>query len=565
MSRASHTALLGALLLAGCGAFRLVPQVPTCTSDDQCAEGQVCFADGCGDPGRDLVVEITANTRTGQHAQDVAIPDGTLKASFDVELHPPMSLVGELQRDLQPDADPTQRTLYTEQVTMRAVGESTLIPGVVRTFEQTFPRPERGTYSMAIGAGRYTVTAIPQDVSVPPLARGQVTVVPGATAQASFAFPSIDGTLTIAGRLLERIEPGLPPLEIALTQAAMELEAVDPVAKRALSQRTFTSSGLTGSRGDFVLSIDPAAATLDSIQIVARPRDADALVPTKTFTLTRPYPSAVSLQMGAFGDALPGLAGVVRGADGLPVADATVVLEGPVSGGGTFRSKAVTTDAEGRFYANLLPSSDTGAYTLTVLPNAKSAAGILTASTRAVVKAGQPPALEPSVFTCPDRLQVHGGVVRPDGDPGRNTLVIATPVKAVQGRPLPRDPAEALADDQGRFQLDLDPAVYRLDFLPGEDFPRMSRFVEVKPPAGADGGGTGGHTVQLEDFELGRGRKLTGLVTSRPYPNQTQPEAVNATVRFFRVTTLDGKPSSLLVAEGVTSDRGIYTVVLPTR
>ncbi|MBL8954160.1 MAG: hypothetical protein JNK82_25510, partial [Myxococcaceae bacterium] len=36
-------------------------QLVACTVDVQCRQGQVCFPDGCGDPGKNIVVEVTGN------------------------------------------------------------------------------------------------------------------------------------------------------------------------------------------------------------------------------------------------------------------------------------------------------------------------------------------------------------------------------------------------------------------------------------------------------------------------------------------------------------------------
>lgn len=558
---------LAAVFLGAPGCSGGPPQQRECQEDSQCASGEICFPDGCGDPGTNLVVEVTANTRSGQHEQDFAIADGSLRPTYDVELLPPMSITGQVDRSTTADGNPDWNVLYSEPFTIRATGESVIIPGVSRTFEQSYPRPERGAFSMPVGAGRYTVTAIAADATIPPMVRTAVKVDNGVNSQLYFAFPSIDGTLDITGRLIQSIEPGVPPVEIPLDQAAMELEAIDPATRRPISQRTYTATGITGSsRGDFVLTVDPAAKLLPSFQIIARPRDSAAIVPTKTFTLTKPYPVGTTvLQVGDFGTVLTGLTGQVVDGEGAPVGYASVFLEGKVSGGGTFKSRTVLTNALGEFSVDVLPSADDGAYTITVLPLSRSSAGVLTATTRAVPKPGYKPVLEPARFTCPDRLKVTGTLLRPDGKGEAAAVeVIATPIKAADGRPLPLEPFSGVTDENGRFTFHLDPAVYRFDFQPGEEVPRMSRYIPVRNPEGPDASGVSG-TIELGELSLSKGRKVTGKITARLSSNsaETPVAASNATVRVFRLATIDGKPGAVLLGEAVADAFGNYGVVLP--
>jgi hypothetical protein len=107
--------------------------------------------------------------------------------------------------------------------------------------------------------------------------------------------------------------------------------------------------------------------------------------------------------------------------------------------------------------------------------------------------------------------------------------------------------------------------VYRLDFLPTDGFPRASRFVTVEAQSG---NAPGAATPQLlPDFALSRGRRVIGRITSIPDRTGHVPiaPAPYATVKFFRVTQLDGKPAAFLLAEGVADASGTYSVLLPTR
>jgi hypothetical protein len=91
----------------------------------------------------------------------------------------------------------------------------------------------------------------------------------------------------------------------------------------------------------------------------------------------------------------------------------------------------------------------------------------------------------------------------------------------------------------------------------------VSRFVTV--PANVDASGRL-QPVELPEFTLSRGRRVTGTISSIPRWLAT-PEpmpAPFASVKFFRLVTFDGTPSSLLLAETVADAAGNYSVMLPT-
>ena len=115
------------LVASGCGRPSAAP--PICTSDAQCDSGQLCFAEGCGDPGKGIVVEVEGGALNGQFAHDFAVEAGKLSAVADFPIGPPLSISGEFQRERSASSNPLDRTSYTEAVVLRAVGESTLLPG----------------------------------------------------------------------------------------------------------------------------------------------------------------------------------------------------------------------------------------------------------------------------------------------------------------------------------------------------------------------------------------------------------------------------------------------------
>lgn len=523
-----------------------------CSSDDQCGASEICFSDGCGDPGRDLVMEVTPNARAGQLEQDFALSN-RLTAQLDFQVKGPGALAGVLARNVGAVEDPKEQVLYTDEVLIRATGESALIPGRARSYEQTFARPERGTWELRVGEGTFTVTATPAEPSVPVAEAKAVTVAAGSTTTIPFAFASLESTVVLAGRLLRQVKVGPPPVELAVTQTSMEVQVFDTRQRRALSQRVAVSSGSAGSKGDFVLSMDPAARLEDRVTVIAMPKDPSALVPSKIFNDVRPLQEIVSLELGEYGEALPQVGGQIVNSAGQPVAGAVVFLNGTVGGGGVFSSKHVFTDKQGQFAVDLLPSPDGADYTVTVLPPsdvAGAAAGVLVATARASAQAGTSAMLEPATFSCPDKLAVTGALDLPNGGRAPSVEVLATPLKPVDGLPLTLESSSVFTDAQGDFALALDPGVYRLDFMPSGDLPRASRVIEVRRSTGA---------VTLQPFPLSLGRRLRGTVR---YADQTV--VPRASLKLFRVTAgPDGVRTSQLLAEGLADEQGAYTLVVP--
>lgn len=575
MSRTHLTlALLTGALLSGCGMAARTR--PACTSDSDCGPSEICFPEGCGDPGKDIVVEVVPNNLSGHHAQDIELP--TLSAQQDFTAVTPMKITAEVSL--------STGARVSSPVTLSAVGESLLIPGVTRRFEIAATPNGQGLVELPVGAGKYNVSVSAAQEIPPRPVEVRVDSEQGENVSVRFVFPR--NPLTFSGRLLKTYVPGFPPTEIPL-QYPMELIALAPHASRSgdvLSQPSLPS---TSQSGDFTLLINPVAAELKTFQLLASPRDPSSPVPSKVFTC--PYPpetgvgcytdavnasspeSSLRLELGDYGELLVGLTGTLLGTDGLPVKGAEVYLEGQVGGGGTYRSPHVETDAEGKFTVDLLPSSPNATYTLYAFPPPESAASILVRSARAVAVSGKVGRLEPDVFTCPDRVPVVGTVLRFDGSIASGVQVKAAALAPIDGHPLPRQEFSAYSDDSGRFDLALDPAVYRLDFLPGEALPSRSRFLTVRAEPAVNG--LGMKAIDIQELRLLRSRKVSGFVTAQHYPSPdtsgqttggiTTRPASYALVRFFHVTSVEGKPASILLGEAITDANGFYTVQLPTR
>jgi len=556
----------GLLVLAGCAASG--PGVPVaCTSDAECGSGQLCFAEGCGDPGRGIVVEVGGDPVGGLYARDVPIADGTLGKDRDFELGGPLIVTGEFQREKTGDIDPTNRTFYREPVVVRALGQSELIPGISRVFEQRFERPERGRFTMNVGAGKFRLTAWPMDPSVPPASVEDVSVEPGMNSpDVIFAFPSVEGAVTLSGRLIKRIDATqVPHVEIALAQTSMDLQAFDPTTREPLSQRFPVASASGSTQGDFTITLGPRAKELPAVLLVASPREASAWAPTKSFLVEAPFPNAVTLELGDFGDPVT-LVGQAFEPSGNPLANAQVMVEGVVAGGGTYRSRVVLTDAAGTWQLNTLPNAPGESLSVYVIPPPMSEAAVT--RTPVKVEALEPDQLgrllAPEIKAQP-RLTVSGQVLTPEGEPARNVGVRALEsvanVASGPTRPFPLDPVEVVTDESGAFTLKLDPAAWRLEFV-SADLPLASRLVTVRSEVDAQG-------EYVKDFSLpvvtlAKGRSVSGTVRGTVGLTAGAPVPYS-TLRFYRVTAVEGRASAILLGSTVADDKGRYSVVLPSR
>lgn len=559
-----------ALFLTGCALGAPVDRLarPPCNSDAECGAGMLCYAEGCGDPGSGIVAEVAGDPLAGQYTRDFAIDDGTLGPARDFDLATPLMVRGEFQRERTGNPDPTNRTFYTESVLLRAIGESELIPGITRTYQQKFDKPERGYFQMNLGAGAFTVTALPVDPSVPPIALPDVRVRPGFdTPYLNFAFPAVEGAITVSGRLVKRVDTTkLPAVEIALTDStsAMDLQAFDPETRAPLSQRFPVSSGTAGAKGDFTMTLNPAANQLRTVLFVATPRVAGSTVPTKTFAAATPLPNNLFFELGDFGEAFK-VTGLVKGPDGLPVSGAQVMLEGTVNGDGTFRSRIVLTDVAGQFTVDTLASRRDQTFLATVVPPPTGAAAVTQVPVRVEAGVGGIGTLSTPTLKCNSRLTVTGTVLRPSGTPAQLVTVRAieqvASVEPGTERPFPLDNVEVTTDAEGHFTMQLDPATWRFEFV-APDLPLASRLVTVR--SRVDSTGAPITSVEVLPVQLPEGRKVSGTVRAVVGQRPDAPVA-NATLRFFRVTSVEGRKSAILLGTALTKESGEYSVFLPTK
>ncbi|WP_404362124.1 carboxypeptidase regulatory-like domain-containing protein [Corallococcus coralloides] len=544
--RRALRALALALGLTGAGCDFLKEEPPpeqlVCRSDAECAAGQVCFVDGCGNPGGDIVVEVQPHPKAGLLAQD--FPVDRLRAEQNLELFSPVRLAGTVTRGTTAAADGGTAPLpYRAPIHLLATGDSRLIPGVARRYETTLT-PDDGAWVLPVGSGRYTVTLTPLDPALPPLSRDAV-VDPSSGGAVAFDLPTASRVVTLTGTLVlqgsKRVD------------ADMEVQVLDE-SLRPLSQR----ARVARDTGAFQLVLSAEDAARATVLLRATPVDAADLVPWKTFVVVPSSTLPAPLELGDPGAPVR-VEGRVLEMDGqTPMAGARVSLQGRVAGGGTFKGVPVLTDAQGRYQLTSLPGAAESPLTLVIVPPPGSRSRL----TPQQVAVAAVDTVLPDV-ACPARMTVAGSVRNPEGTgPASGVRVVVEPVGALEGYPQPPLGFESplTTNSEGSFSLALDPGEYRLDFLPGENLPRVSRFVTV--PAGT----SESEVMTLAAFTLSRGRSLSGRITLPPDP-ALAPDgiAANASVRFFRVVTVGGRPESILLAQTVSDSTGRYSTVLPTR
>ncbi|WP_240359373.1 carboxypeptidase-like regulatory domain-containing protein [Pyxidicoccus trucidator] len=540
-ARGARLALLAVLLGAGCALLETEPDPSqlVCSSDDQCALNEVCFPDGCGDPGRDIVVEVTPNPHDGLHAQDFRVE--ALRPEQQLQLSGPASVKGRVVRATSlpaPDGGVATRP-YSEPLHLLATGESLLLPGVSRRYEATLV-PINGAWELPVGTGDYTVMLSADDLDVPPV-WGDSRVEPGASVPLELLLPAADTVARLTGRV-ER-QAGV------LVDAALEVQALD-TDLLPLSQRVTVTRGT----GEFSLAMPREAARSSAVLVRVTATGDAPWVPQKTFTVDPRTPLSEPLTLGDYGSPVQ-VTGRVLGPDGRPVAGATVAFQGEVGGGGMFHGPLATTSTEGRFAVDTLPAAPGRTLSLVVVPPSGTAG--LTVLPVEVPRTG---ATLPDV-RLPDRRIVTGTLLLPDStNPAAGVRVVAEPVGQVPGWPRPPAGGEAqgTTNTSGVFRLSLDPAVYRVDFVPTENLPRVSRIVTVLP-------GEDTAPQELATFPLQKGRTVSGRVTLGDAEAGTARGVPYASIRFYRVVSLEGRPSSVLLSQAVSDQQGRYTALIPVR
>lgn len=328
------------------------PDQLVCRSDAECAAGQVCFVDGCGNPGGDIVVEVQAHPKAGLLAQD--FPVDRLRPEQNLELFSPVRLRGEVSRGAVAAADGGVAPIaYRGPVHLLATGESRLIPGVGRRYETTLI-PDNGAWVLPVGSGDYTVTLTPVDKAVPPLVR-TASVDPATGGSVAFDLPTPARVITLSGRLVLQGS--------RMVDADVEVQALDD-ALRPLSQRARVSR----DTGGFQLALGAEDAARPTLLLRVTPLTASDVVPRKTFVVDPSESFASALELGDPGAVVRVEGRVLETDAAAPMEGARVSLQGRVAGGGTFQGVPVLTDAQGRYQLTSLPGLPESPLTLVIVP-----------------------------------------------------------------------------------------------------------------------------------------------------------------------------------------------------
>ncbi|WNG17920.1 carboxypeptidase regulatory-like domain-containing protein [Cystobacter fuscus] len=533
--------VLTGVLLLGCSAFD--PNEPIgCRDDSNCADDQVCFVDGCGDPGRNLVVEVIPNAKEGLFAQDLRVDE--LRDQQTLLLHGPSTLQARVRV-----VGATSSTPYSAPVTLRITGESLLIPGVPRWQEDSTLEPSpQGTYSaytLSVASGRYTVKLLTTNSELPPLSSSG-DVQPGSSATLDFSLPDASLLVQMTGKVL-RYDNKLMPRDVPLSVQVLDEK------KNPLTQRV----SVDPDTGLFTLVL--LRTDLEHGSLTLQVTSTNYLVPQMLVHLDPGRALTEPILLPDYGEPVR-LQGRVVDSANKPVAGATLFVSGSVLGGGQYRSPQVESQGDGTFELLTLPSPPLGSgreLVLTILPRAGNFAG----STETSLVVPRVSVSKLGDVVCQERRKVVGTVLGPVGSlPAAGVQVEATLLKEVVGTPRPassRVAADRRTDEAGHFELWLDPGVYRFDFASLENLPRFSRIVTVHPWTAATP-----PPPQEVSVTLPKGRRVTGYVRHSE-GTQARPNVPNAALRFYRLVAVEGENSALLLGETTSDAAGAFYITLP--
>ncbi len=549
-------------LALGCSPMAAYSEGAECQTNRDCGGQMVCFLNGCGDPGKDLVVEVVVNARNGHLEQDFAGQDLNLEGNTPIYAAPPMAFNVTVLRPLTPGGEAVP---YADRVTLRAEGASDKLPGVQRRYSATMA-PLNGVVTLPTGSGDFVVTTLPDLLSIPPIRLPARHVAPGQTQDLRVVLPHPDELYRVDGQLLRS---AVGPVLIN-AEAGMQVRALDPQTLEPLSQGIPVSI----TTGHFRLLVDKSVNESGSFLIEASPRDSAALIPTKRFLVSVSDNVTGPLELGDYGVPVT-VSGTLVSSDNsrierdggvyqsAPVSGATVYIDGMVAGGGTFRSASVTTGTDGRFALSVLPSGPSVPLTLHATPPAGHFAHSVEKAIQ--VKPGSPGSpVDLGTFVCGDRVSVSGVVLTPSGAPAIDAEVRAVAVSTINGQSLTAalpGSVTAKTNAAGRFTMWLEGARYRVD-VSATGYPFLSNFIDVEEKGGVLG--TSPETPPEREFILSASRKAKGTVRWTD-PVRGELPAPYATLRLFRVGTISGLPFTFQIGEAISDPNGNYTLLVPTR
>jgi len=235
----------------------------------------------------------------------------------------------------------------------------------------------------------------------------------------------------------------------------------------------------------------------------------------------------------------------------------------------TFESQSIATNAEPSTllqYETTVNTDDRGRFA-TVLPPGTYAATIEPAEGTGYAKRKDVVVVDRAVtaltFQPPLRTRVKGRAVLTDGRALSDAEVVAIPNTSPEARPSPMfaqpRPGRTLTDDDGRFELEVDPGPYVLSVIPkaGTGFPR----VVVRPEI------PGSLTAQEAELADIRVPAPTRLAFTLRDPSPTGNPIARAVVRVFATPAVPGGgagvvPDPVEIGSAMTDSEGFVEILL---
>lgn len=469
----SSLAVALGLASGGCYEFEDIPPTPLrpstgCEGVSACPTGLTCEAGACvggPTPARPLIVQIRPPRTGGVGAVEIRslFADGPVLALPEIVLPTTVDLEAVLNYQGQPiSARATARpqgvaTPDLLEVTADPVNQGDG-PRTRLALVPWWPRLSSGD-RLAI---RYDIQFFPQIEApddLPPWLVSGISVLEGVGAdQRAFDLPGPEGLITVEGRVA--LSPAL----------ATPLQGVTLYAQDAQGRRVSTEA-TTDEDGRFALKLwRPERETEYTVKVIpARP---DRPLPTLDVTALVPSEGEAAFQtifvgeVGTLVQRVGRLQGSV-GDDVTPIIGATLRFVGEVAGG-RYETWALV-DVEGNFTAALFP----GTYQVGVAPPISEDFRYTRLRLDVAPAAPDDPATS-LVLTVRPRTRVIGQIVAPDGDPLPQSMITATLQAAAAGDPSlqPEDfpppirEISSLADEDGRFELFLDPGAHEITIQP---------------------------------------------------------------------------------------------------
>ncbi len=536
--------LAGSLLHATCGGLDDVPgRSDHCVDSSDCAQGSTCFEGTCLAAGSYAVRVLPPKQATGAPTDFFPLMPGA--GDWTLLLDSLATIAGTLELldggpflpQLESVATRKEATTYSVQ----AVGRSRTIRELPFTSTYSTSASAGGSYELQVPPGLWQVTVSPSDPSIPS-SQAELSVPPlGKVDPRLLVFST--GLIKLEGTVQYGVGASWPEKldEVPL----FRLQAFDKERGLRLSQLSAPVAGggsfalgalRTGLR--LVLRFTPSGMADGSPLSESNP------IPYREISYSAEGAAEERIELGGYGEALAISGRVLH--DGAPVKDATVQLEGLVTGGGTL-SVTCATDENGLFSTWVRPSlvamgsASSTSYAVTIIPPQGSRA--------ARAKFSMPITSAGSIgeLNCASKVVIKGHVLDHRGAPLEH---LAIKLLADAQSPLPgTSSGESETSSTGAFSFLVEPGGYRLQVRPS--LSAALPWASIKVRASTE-------PIE-EEIRVGRPLQIAGraelAVDGALYP-------VNgAAIEVYRVVSASTSP--VLVYEALSDTAGGFSVYLP--